>query len=412
MSPPSRFKIFQLLIIGSSLGRIYFNHLKKPLVDSQPSSVETLNLNKEEVAEQVPDRINDECIRVRGSSGNWYRNETLGRETFYTGMFRANKWARVNLRNKTEVYPGNQFAWNDTSLASNNNETDCQIHPVNINSFCDNMQKLQIRRILFIGDSLMASQLQSLSGLIGYNFFDFIERSRGAIIRKAIDCPDDFSVQIHYRRESLGPNYGKTNITGRQDATLEHRQQFGPETPNCAENTPMGNTSYCPWHLLYNETDEKTLLVLNQGAHFHSMNTFSKSFDLFVELFNSIAHPGDVVVFRSTVPGHLNCWGLDGETGIGPLEITHDKFLERYGTTMYDWNLFDTYNLYAKEKLNDLVPSVTTHYLNVYNMTVLREDEHIRSNDCLHYFCPGPVDFWNHLLFTNLADMSKKQAEA
>jgi len=52
-------------------------------------------------------------------------------------------------------------------------------------------------------------------------------------------------------------------------------------------------------------------------------------------------------------------------------------------------------------------------------MTVLRNDGHlggeecanepcrenIESNDCFHYFLPGPVDWWNHLLYNNLMDL-------
>lgn len=208
--------------------------------------------------------------------------------------------------------------------------------------------------------------------------------------------------------------YRETNITGRSYATREHRQQFGPEIAYCSDGIGMlasdsvflkESGGYCPWHLRYNETKQKTLLILNQGAHFHSEETFSKSMDQFVTLFNSIAHPGDIVVFRATAPGHYDCW--NSTLQILPPNMTHDKFLDLYGTNNYDWNLFDAYNQYAKRKIGDLVPTVTSHYLNIYNMTVLRPDEHVSAKDCLHYMHPGPIDFWNHLLFTNLADMAK-----
>ena len=162
----------------------------------------------------------------------------------------------------------------------------------------------------------------------------------------------------------------------------------------------IGN--FCSWHLKYNSTKKRTLLILNQGAHFHSMETFAGSFDQFVSLFNTIAHPNGFVVFRATVPGHFDCWN-QFSPGIPVENMTYDKFLDRYATPMYDWNLFDSYNHYAKKRLlQDLAPTVIKHYLNVYNMTVLRADQHVRANDCLHYMSPGPIDWWNHLLFTNL----------
>jgi len=232
-------------------------------------------------------------------------------------------------------------------------------------------------------------------------------------------------VEIVRRRESLGPNFRTATIaSNRTDA--EDRQQFGHEEPYCGggkHRVPITPGEYCPWHKLYNETttamaaatdsddddDEagRTLLVLNQGAHFHSMKTFRDSFDWFVDLFNKIARPRDIVVFRSTVPGHKDCFTRHNIT---LPKMTYDKFLELYSTEMYDWNLFDSYNRYAKQKMErDLSSKVTGHYLNVYNMTVLRPDQHVAATDCLHYTHPGPIDYWNHLLFTNLADMAKQK---
>lgn len=347
--------------------------------------------------------MEEQCLRLRGTQGYWYRDDEIAKQTFYAHGFRSGKWARNN-NPKTDVYNGNLYNWKDTSL-----EEQCQIHPVNLTSFCSTMQQLDIRRLFLVGDSLMAAQLSSLLGLLGLNINHYIKASRNSVTTKtAIECPDYEPIQVEIYRENLGANFGKTNLTGRTDATLEHRQQFGPETPYCSESDSkatekMKEGDYCSWHLRYNDTNARTLLILNQGAHFHSIDTFSRSFDQFVTLFNSIAHPRDVVVFRTTVPGHYKCF----ERGINPQNMTHDAFLERYGTAMYDWNLFDAFNQYAKQKMDNLVPTVTSHYLNVYNMTVLRADEHAAANDCLHYSDPGPVDFWNHLLFTNLETFVK-----
>jgi len=95
---------------------------------------------------------------------------------------------------------------------------------------------------------------------------------------------------------------------------------------------------------------------------------------------------------------------------VGIENMTYEKFLQRYSTTLYDWNLFELYNQYAKEAMaRNLTSSVKSMYLNVYNMTVLRFDAHVSSTDCLHYMSPGPIDFWNHLLISNLADLAKNE---
>jgi len=339
--------------------------------------------------------LND-CINVRGTNGYWFRDEDFARKTFHDEGYRSHEWKKQN-KNASAVYPGNQFNWKDTSLRRNDKH--CQIHPVNRSSFCDIMQKHQIRRILFVGDSLTMAQYRSFAYLI---YETPIRISHKHPLAEDIIKCHDFSIKIQLMMGNLGPNLGVTNITGRDDA--KNKLEFGHEIPYCYGDQSL-QMGYCPWHLLYNATNEKSLLILNQGPHFHSLQTFSDSFDKFVQLFNSIAHPGDIVVFRNTVPGHYDCWNEHNST-ISPLNMTHDKFLARYGTNLYDWNLFDAYNSHAKKRLHDLTPNVTSHYLNVYNMTVLRSDQHMARTDCLHYSGPGPVDFWNHLLFSNLADMN------
>ncbi len=45
--------------------------------------------------------------------------------------------------------------------------------------------------------------------------------------------------------------------------------------------------------------------------------------------------------------------------------------------------------------------------IDVYNMTALRSDGHRGGTDCLHYAYPGPIDWWNHFLFTYLKELSR-----
>lgn len=357
------------------------------------------------------------CIANRGTSGSWYPHPSMGQQTFYTSGYRSSKWHRANGNNHSAVYEGNMFAWNDTTTFGRHG---CRpIAPVTKASFCHVMRRLEIRRLLLVGDSLMDSQLDSLVSLVGYNYCHFKKcRKNAQITKDSIDCDktssdEAFSVRVVLYRENLGANLRTTDVTGREDAI--EKSNFPGEIPYCIDGP--GNQSealispwhYCPWHNVYKSTTDKTLLILNQGAHFHSVDTFAKSMDLFVASFNAIGHKDDILVFRNTVPGHHRCFDADGVIPVP--QMTHDAFLRRYYTTKYDWNLFDTYNHIAKENLHHIRSDVLVHYLNVYNMTVLRPDSHWAGNDCLHYSLPGPIDFWNHLLFTNLADLAENMLQ-
>ena len=69
----------------------------------------------------------------------------------------------------------------------------------------------------------------------------------------------------------------------------------------------------------------------------------------------------------------------------------------------------DYHNKHTKDIIEEKhrageIPMV--HVFDVYNMTALRSDGHRGGADCLHYAFPGPIDWWNHFLFTYLKELS------
>ena len=75
---------------------------------------------------------------------------------------------------------------------------------------------------------------------------------------------------------------------------------------------------------------------------------------------------------------------------------------------------FRFYNEYAENRLRERKgqedDSFLLSYLNIFNMTALRQDGHVAASDCLHYELPAVVDWWNHLLYTNLLDIAAKES--
>jgi len=123
----------------------------------------------------------------------------------------------------------------------------------------------------------------------------------------------------------------------------------------------------------------------------------------------------DIVWFRTSVPGHKDC---DAEN-LSPFK-TYDEYVPTI-TEVYSWDKFIDYNDYAsrvireRSKKNNLKgPAIDI--LDVYPMTVLRPDGHAGGadcvncgrDDCLHYSLPGPVDWWNHLMLSNLVDTASR----
>ena len=88
-------------------------------------------------------------------------------------------------------------------------------------------------------------------------------------------------------------------------------------------------------------------------------------------------------------------------------------------TEVYSWNKFIDYNDYAQRVIRHRDKDKTKQkiqILDVYPMTVLRPDGHAGGadcfecgrDDCLHYSLPGPVDWWNHLMLSNLVDVASQ----
>ena len=93
--------------------------------------------------------------------------------------------------------------------------------------------------------------------------------------------------------------------------------------------------------------------AIGSSAHFHSVDTFTKSMKLFVSAFNTISHRGDILVFRNTVPGHDRCF--DPEGAIPVTQMTHNAFLDRYHTS----------TIVTPKNLNDINDELSVLYLNV-----------------------------------------------
>ena len=151
--------------------------------------------------------------------------------------------------------------------------------------------------------------------------------------------------------------------------------------------------------------EHPTILVVNEGAHIYPMETFQNDIDdFFTKNIETSRRSDDMVIYRSTAPGHEHC-----ENYSEPF-TSQEEFKE---PTMYNWNMMTKYNDYVKSKLSSLSlmqneneeNRVKLMYLDIYNMTILRPDGHSsHGRDCLHYVIPGVPDYWNHLLYSNLLD--------
>lgn len=146
-----------------------------------------------------------------------------------------------------------------------------------------------------------------------------------------------------------------------------------------------------PWTPYLDGVD---LLILNTGAHIHNLGFYKTIIDEVVDYVKD--HFNGYVVYRTTSPGHPKCWLYPG-----PIEDENFRFkYEDEYRKVFTWDLIEDFNNYAAGKFQKIGAKI----LRGDQITKNRPDGH-RGRDCLHYFLPGPVDWWNKLLYSIFRDM-------
>lgn len=316
------------------------------------------------------------------------------------------------------------YRWSeDKSLNS------CPIKLVNLDSFCDTMADLNVGRLFFVGDFVGMNQAYSLWKLLGHSDSPKPIAEREPSWSRDILCPKkkgrgdgaSQTVQIQYTRNDLMQENEKpvdlpkkvANCSGYlycyrwTDKYMDYYRQLEGQQPE----------------------ERRTILITSFGPHFYQESHFQDRMAGFlnaleVDLKDRLAK--DFIFYRTISPGHEFCNRKDNQTPF--------KNFEEYKPTitdLYSWDLHDGFNDIAERMIREFndahyntnvapaTPEVgllaPLHVLDIYPMTVLRRDGHVAGpdcagcsikHDCFHYSLPGPSDWWNHLLLSNLGDMA------
>jgi len=372
---------------------------KFPIMSLSEISVDT-GMAKE-FLRSVPPPNSGICRFLRGKVGNWVQDfECAGQTAYGVELLHHSGAAERIFRQRVangetgnkQFRPSTTYKWEETFYRGS-----CDIPIVTKKGMCSVLSAMEIRRILFLGDSLSLQQALSLWMLLRPSEDLPLQNQSG--FRYIIDCPNP-----------NGFNFTLQFI--RNDELLETS-----EPVSIAEQT-MNCKNYCyPWIAPYMGDDRRTLLVVNAGAHLHDRALFEGGMRRFVQIFDSLNRVGDIVMIRTLVPGHKNC----GRPGLKPFnsfaEYVADTTKEKTKDT-YNWVLFSSYNDFIgrlmDERILEQKSLARMEILDVFPMTVRRPDGHMadeykspdtKRNDCLHYSLPGPIDWWNHLMLGNLMDI-------
>jgi hypothetical protein len=323
------------------------------------------------------------CSKILGQNGTWIQDWNYS-ATHGQYPSRVTPHGPFEKRTHGKFQPSDDapFPW-PTSFRwvdSNSLDEGCQIdYTMHAATFCDVLLKLDIGRVLFSGDSLARGMRFSLLNMMGKENVQSFSNEDHLICKEK-------SIPIAIHKGTGG--YASRNSPHVRNITFDNvTRELIQSSPN------------------------RVLGIYNIGAHYREMDMYTNDFDQLLEFLEQYHRPHDLVFFRTTPPGHRNCEPRNPRSfdfRRGTREHPLASLADYKPTKTYSWNLFQEYNAYSLKRVQEHSKKmiVPIHMLDVYNMTLLRRDGHAGGEDCLHYVDPGPVDWWNHLLFTHLKELS------
>jgi hypothetical protein len=259
---------------------------------------------------------------------------------------------------------------------------ECSVDVMTYDGICRIMEGLNIRHLLFYGDSLTESHYSSFVNKMGLINFD---KTKGVLTCRFQADKVPFTIKLFHNRDKGGNAF--------------------PHSPRGVYRLENDTQIF-----IENARADRLLGVFNIGVHYHNWTHYTENIDTMIQLLNKVNRTQDIYFFRATSPGHQGCQprsrNFDWKRGTRLRPLT--SYSEYNAGTTYDWNKFEEYNNYTKHLLlqrNRMGIQPVMHYMDIWNMTALRHDAHAAPSDCLHFHSPGPVDWWNHLLYTYLNRM-------
>jgi len=356
------------------------------------------------------------CPIVRGRYGSWMKDDKFAAQLQYkTPVDHIFGFAdtRYSPTKHRPYRSPTTYRWiEDGSLST------CQVKLLKLESFCQIMLQLSIGRLFFVGDFVGMNQAYSLWKILGNEDSPKPIHEREPGWERDIICPDGQEIQILYTRNDI----------------MEENDKV-VDLPNDVSNCNgylycyKWTESYLEYYKRQEASDagvQKTVLITSFGPHFYHEKGFRKKMNQFLETVEVVLKERltkDYIFYRNISPGHSLCNRKEARV---PFK-TFDEYRPTI-TELYSWDLHDGFNDIAEQMIgefNEAHGYFQTHLapiniLDVYPMTILRRDGHIGgadcdkcsiANDCFHYSLPGPSDWWNHLLFSNLYDFAAIQRD-
>ncbi|KAI8990986.1 GDSL/SGNH-like acyl-esterase family found in Pmr5 and Cas1p-domain-containing protein [Mycotypha africana] len=246
--------------------------------------------------------------------------------------------------------------------------------------------------ILFVGDSITQLQFESLGCLLGH-YYTNRHPSHSNLnggnpnIRVDEKAPES--------KETASLAFIRSDYLLRLD-------DFKLTIPADSPGTQLGTGLNHPWVHGLSYFD---YIVLNTGPHWHPnlmwgpneteeelLDAFKRAMSTILDYLDNHVRSNQKVWIRTTPYGHAACSQFT-EPSITPIPPSGK-------TGEFEWHLFQQFDMIWKDILLPYRKDNRFEIFDVTTLSNLRGDAHSKPDkDCLHTCLPGPVDYWNRLLY-------------
>jgi len=338
-----------------------------------------------------------DCTQIRGKMGSWDRNDydldwdydalvenggtpdlhgkaSLGMDSLVG--------SRVSSFNAGSAASG-KYAWNEDAFQ------DCKFDMLNLDGLCDIVHKMDLSRIFFVGDKLQSDMVSSFWNLLQENQRDYMIESM-----MQNDPNDVWSRTLNCLKH--GKHF---DLAFTRNDRLSPMSSSGMFPPNMGY-APSG-IQCNPWENYYASSPGRTLVVASPGTTAYDgerrMDAFQSDFDGFTKTLQSFSNrPDDIVLVRTAAPTFGHC----------DLPITESD--------MVQFNAYASRAVsdYERERRQYQKQHPPIHLLDVAPMTFAhphgRYQQEMGGGSCMESkeASSNLLDWWNHMLYNHLIDMS------
>jgi hypothetical protein len=363
------------LLVGSLL--VAAAHLWFALIRTATSAGSVQSKEKKEQRARQATTAVPLCSREQIQDGEWQKVR-LDRPPFAPRVYPPYPCGEVP---DAEAYRTGWDTWEwkpwDAIVQRQDEDPKCEFTKWNKELFCE---LLQNETVVLIGDSLTQEHYLTLSDQLGTAVYP-----PAPVLHNTSDTNNATQPPKAPLLTPIEPTYEKYACNGTVEIYLRRDDYLNPQKVDWEVNNKL-----------------PTIAVLNRGAHHVDDNSTVRLVQAYIEsarTWQRKCHEQNrqcTLVWRTSVPGHVNCGQYMGGGAINNLTLMETTLAGSAVARKFHWTDFQRQNQLILRALQE--SGIDYQILDAYYINMRRPDGHRSSRDCLHSCVGSKIEVYSQIL--------------